>query len=70
MRPTERCEIVATTPRRTAWRASSLWLKCVIGSPLADGGSQASATIAQICSGVMLAGAPGRGASDSVLARP
>jgi hypothetical protein len=34
MRPTERCEIVATTPRRTAWRASSLWLQCVIGSPL------------------------------------
>src|SRR5215208_7568043 len=63
MRPTERCEILSATPRLTASRASSLWLQWVIGRPLAEGGSQARARIAQTCSAVKVAGAPARGAS-------
>jgi hypothetical protein len=63
MRPTERCEILSATPRLTASRASSLWLQWVIGRPLAEGGSQARAMIAQTCSAVKVAGAPARGAS-------
>ena len=54
-----------TSPRLTASRANSLWLQWVIGRPLAEGGSQARATIAQICSAVNIAGAPERGASAS-----
>jgi len=51
-------------PRSTAHRASSLRLQWLSGSWLSsDGCSQANATIAQICSGVNVAGAPGRGAS-------
>jgi hypothetical protein len=55
--------MLATMPRLTASRASSLWLQCVTGMPLASGASHANATIAQICSDVKLAGAPGRGPS-------
>lgn len=50
-------------PRLTASRASSLWLQRLSGSSLFSGGLQASATIAQTCSGVNVAGAPGRGSS-------
>jgi hypothetical protein len=67
MRPTERCEMLATSPRLTASRASSFWLQWVIGRPQAAGGSQARATIAQTCSAVKTAGAPERGASASRL---
>jgi hypothetical protein len=70
MRPIERCEIWPTSPRLTAARASSLWLQGVLGHPLADGGSQARATIAQICSAVKVAGAPERGASARRSATP
>jgi hypothetical protein len=70
MRPIERCEIWPTSPRLTAARASSLWLQWVLGHPLADGGSQARATIAQICSAVKVAGAPERGASARRSATP
>ena len=53
-----------TMPRSTAHRASSLRLQWLRGRSLACAGcSQANATIAQICSGVNVAGAPGRGAS-------
>jgi hypothetical protein len=55
--------MLTTSPRLTASRANSLWLQWVIGRPLTDGGSQARATIAQICSALNLAGAPERGAS-------
>jgi hypothetical protein len=61
--PTERCEMLATSPRLTASRANSFWLQWVIGRPQAAGGSQARATIAQTCSAVKVAGAPERGAS-------
>ncbi len=50
-------------PRFIASSASSCWLQWVTGRPLPDGGSQASATIWQICSAVIRAGAPERGAS-------
>ena len=51
-------------PRSTAHRASSLRLQWLRGRLLSSAGcSQAKATIAHICSGVILAGAPGRGAS-------
>jgi hypothetical protein len=56
--------MLSTMPRSTAHRASSLRLQWLSGSWLSsDGCSQANATIAQICSGVNVAGAPGRGAS-------
>ena len=57
--------MAVTMPRRTASRARSLALHWLIGTPLSSGRSQASATTAQICSGVMVAGAPERGASQS-----
>ena len=50
-------------PRLTACRATSLWLHWLMGRPLSFGSSQASARIAQTCSGVNLPGAPQRGAS-------
>ena len=50
-------------PRRTASRARSLALQWLIGTPTSSGRSHANATMAQICSGVMVAGAPDRGAS-------
>ena len=55
--------MLPTSPRPTASRASALWLQWVIGRPLAEGGSQARATMAQTCSAVKVAGAPERGAS-------
>jgi hypothetical protein len=70
MRPTERCEMLATSPRLTASRANSFWLQWVIGRPQAEGGSQARATIAQTCSAVKVAGAPERGASARRSAMP
>jgi hypothetical protein len=57
--------MLSTRPRFCAWRANSLWLQWLIGSPLASGGSQAKAMIEQIWAGVKVAGAPGRGLSAS-----
>jgi len=62
-RPTERCDIRSTMPRFIASSASSCWLQWVTGRSLSAGRSQASATIAQICSAVIRAGAPQRAAS-------
>jgi len=62
-RPTERCETCGTKPRRIASSAISRWLQWLIGRSLAAGFSHVIATIAQICSGVYVPGAPGRGAS-------
>ena len=50
-------------PRRTTSRARSLALQWLIGTPTSSGRSHANATMAQICSGVMVVGAPERGAS-------
>ena len=57
--------MLSTMPRLTASRANSLWLQWLSGRLLCSGGSQASAMIAQTCSGVNVAGAPGRDASAS-----
>ncbi len=57
--------MLSTMPRLTASRASPLWLQWLRGRSLCSGGSQASAMIAQTCSGVNVAGAPGRGSSAS-----
>src|ERR1700733_4787006 len=64
-RPTERCEMLGTRPRRIASSANSRWLQWLIGRSLSDGFSQAIAITAQICSGVYVAGAPERGAPAS-----
>src|SRR5271155_4592816 len=64
-RPTERCEMLGTRPRRIASSAISRWLQWLIGRSLSDGLSQVIAITAQICSGVYVAGAPERGASQS-----
>src|ERR1700730_2331064 len=64
-RPTERCEMFGTRPRRIASSAISRWLQWLIGRSLSDGFSQVIAMTAQICSGVYVAGAPDRGASAS-----
>jgi hypothetical protein len=64
-RPTERCEMLGTRPRRMASSAISRWLQWLIGRSLSDGFSQVIAITAQICSGVYVAGAPDRGASAS-----
>src|SRR5215469_8058681 len=64
-RPTERCEMFETRPRRIASSAISRWLQWLIGRSLSDGFSQVIAITAQICSGVYVAGAPERGASAS-----
>src|SRR3974390_1808545 len=64
-RPTERCEIFGTRPRRMASSAISRWLHWLIGRSLSDGFSHVIATTAQICSGVYVGGAPDRGASES-----
>src|ERR1700733_310067 len=58
-RPTERCEMFETRPRRIASSAISRWLQWLIGRSLSDGFSQVIAITAQICSG------PERGASAS-----
>ena len=50
-------------PRFIASWASSCWVQWVTGRSLSEGRSQASATIAQICSAVISDGAPERGAS-------
>jgi hypothetical protein len=65
-RPTERCEMLGTTPRRIASAAISRWLQWLIGRSLSDGFSQVIATSAQICWGVNVAGVPDRGASASL----
>ena len=57
-RPTERCEMLGTRPRRIASSAISRWLQWLIGRSLSDGLSQVIAITAQICSGVYVAGAP------------
>src|ERR1700730_6795105 len=64
-RPTERCEMLGTRPRRMASSAISRWLQWLIGRSLSDGFSQVIAITAQICSGVYVAGVPDRGASVS-----
>jgi hypothetical protein len=64
-RPTERCEMLGTRPRRVASSAISRWLHWLIGRSLSDGFSQVIAITAQICSGVYVEGAPERGASAS-----
>src|ERR1700724_4711155 len=64
-RPTERCEMFGTRPRRIASSAISRWLHWLMGRSLSDGFSQVIAMTAQICSGVYVAGAPDRGASVS-----
>jgi hypothetical protein len=64
-RPTERCEMLGTKPRRMASSAISRWLQWLIGRSLSDGFSHVIAITAQICSGVYVAGAPDRGASQS-----
>jgi hypothetical protein len=64
-RPTERCEMFGTRPRRIASSAISRWLHWLMGRSLSDGFSHVIATTAQICSGVNVAGAPDRGASAS-----
>ena len=64
-RPTERCEMLGTRPRRIASSAISRWLHWLIGRSLSDGLSQVIAITAQICSGVYVDGAPERGASAS-----
>ena len=64
-RPTERCEMLWTRPRRMASSAISRWLQWLIGRSLSDGFSHVIATRAQICSGVNVAGAPERCASAS-----
>ena len=64
-RPTERCEMFGTRPRRMASSAISRWVHWLIGRSLSDGFSHVIATTAQICSGVYVAGAPDRGASAS-----
>ncbi len=69
MRPTERCEMLLASPRLTASRASSFWLQWVIGRSQADGGSQASAMMAQTCSAVKRAGARRIGQTVGRLAR-
>jgi len=50
-RPTERCEMFETRPRRIASSAISRWLQWLIGRSLSDGFSQVIAITAQICSG-------------------
>ena len=45
-------------PRRTTSRARSLALQWLIGTPTSSGRSHANATMAQICSGMIVAGAP------------
>jgi hypothetical protein len=55
-RPTERCEMLGTRPRRIASSAISRWLQWLIGRSLSDGFSQVIAITAQICSGVYVAG--------------
>src|SRR6202140_5593607 len=62
-RPTERCEMFGTRPRRMASSAISRWLHWLIGRSLSDGFSQVIAMTAQICSGGYVAGAPEGGAS-------
>src|SRR5712691_12107846 len=64
-RPTERCEMRGTRPRRMTSSAISRWLQWLIGRSLSEGFSHVIATTAQICSGVNVAGAPRRGASAS-----
>src|SRR5271157_186906 len=64
-RPTERCEMFGTRPRRMASSAISRWLHWLMGRSLSDGFSHVIATTAQICSGVYVGGAPDRGASAS-----
>ena len=55
----ERDEIESTIPRFMASSAISRCVQCVIARPLSCGASHASATIAQICSALNVAGVPG-----------
>jgi hypothetical protein len=60
-----RGEIAGRMPRATISSATSRPVHWLIGRPVAPGASQASATIRQVCSAVIRAGAPLRGASAS-----
>src|SRR6266545_5621078 len=62
-RSTCRGEMLSTMPRLMASRASSGGVQCDTGSPLSEGGSQASAMIPATCSGLNFAGAPLRASS-------
>src|SRR6202140_2455065 len=68
-RPTERCEMFGTRPRRMASSAISRWVHWLIGRSLSDGFSQVIATTAQIGQGLYGAAAPDRGAAGSRSAR-
>src|SRR6516165_5495032 len=52
-RPTERCEMFETRPRRIASSAISRWLQWLIGRSLSDGFSQVIAITAQSARGCM-----------------
>src|SRR3984893_2095114 len=64
-RPTERCEMLGTRPRRVASSEISRWRPWLIGRSLSDGFSQVMAIPPQIGSGVYVEGAPEPGASAS-----
>jgi hypothetical protein len=53
-RPTERCEMLGTSPRRMASSAISRWLQWLIGRSLSDGFSHVIATAADSLSSVDL----------------
>lgn len=55
--------MAVTIPRWTASSANSRVVQWLVGRPDASGGSQASAMIWQICSGLNVAGVPERGSS-------
>ncbi len=54
----------STIPRWMISSASSRFVQCVMGRPASSGFSQANASIRQICSALIRAGAPGRGRSS------
>ncbi len=65
-RSTCRGEMLSTMPLLIASRDSSAGVQCDTGSPLSEGGSQASAIIPAICSAPNFAGAPLRAASVKI----
>ena len=60
-----RGEIVSTMPRRMISSATSRPVHWLIGRPDSSGAAQARETIRHNCSGLIVAGLPGRGASSS-----
>ena len=57
-RPTERCDMFGTRPRRMASSAISRWVHWLIGRSLSDGFSHVIATTAQIARACMSVGLP------------